>query len=1231
MFKRMVGMLAVVTLVGCGTSDKPVESRMPEKETSAASQPRNVSVSRPLRIARAPFVSRGETFVLRDARLPLMASAKGAILFSPHSSLRTSQISRGDAAIGSAGAFTLDRDGSLHRSWGDVDERVEGAPESAEHMWAFPHAPKGEGALHVRLHVDGEFDVREDGAHLRESHLKYSAATWVDARGQRAPVAMRREGAEIVLTVEADVVAQSAYPAVLDPTVSAETTLDVPTATMEAASGHQSSPVTVFDGTQFITTWFDYRSYTPQLFAARVKDLASPDPVAIDAGKPDLDLVLEKNGVRLALIPPGSGVGSTNRPTGLQMTRIPSGGLMITWIDNRDTTKPALYGVRVSDDLTTVKDATPLLLLSPVGRYSIASDTDSFVVFGEQRKTATETDIVVVHVGGLASTAPLSSFVAEAGLATRSNPRVAFDGTNFLGIYTHRTAVEGGTKDELYFVRFTSAALLADGAPKAVHPQMPSPPAPAPDGDGSLPEGTTSLAFNGGQFLAIVQTGHYVANLFGPQWAVDKSTAVRISTAGAAVGTPAQVGAAGFMVKTVVGDAPGYYGITGTQGQLASCLQRFDATGATQGACVGLPIWYGFAQDLAIGVNNNFIPYEAFASNIRGAEVSGVFANRTTPSSQRSFTVTLSQNSAALSSVAYSAKDDKYFAVWFDDRFGTKATNQGGGPVLYGAYIKDNVPSAAVQLTTLPAPGGNGTGIASLSRAKVIFDGTKFFLVWAERVTDNNSLNQWNIRGRSFDPTTAAPSVDAAIVEISSRSYIEDDVVSVASDGTNRLVVWNQPQPGGRVGTIVGERIAINGDQLIDAAPFTISGDSALDRKSPALAFNGTHFLIVWTEQATLLPHIYGTFVAKGESKPATSERAIYTGIVTQDLTQVATDGTDFLVVFQDVAGASESRDVTGVIVKGDLAAPVGDTSKGIAIAANAWSEDYPTVAYANDKQSYLVAWIDRRSLKDLDVYGAFVSRDGRVLDKEGIVLSATPNADDGYPSLTTAKSATVGLVYDSFDTATTHTERVRFRTVVSGILSGLPCSKAEECASRFCADGVCCDSACDGGCGTCNGSVAGTCEPKAAKTTCGSGSFVCNGTSEVCPSECTSNDNCASGRTCIKDTNATRGVCTATFNGATCIDRSTALAADGTTRTACAPYTCGAVADGLGCRNECASVDDCADGFVCSFDGKCVGAPTPENPSGCNETASPRGSWELALLGFAAVAIARRKKRHVI
>lgn len=54
----------------------------------------------------------------------------------------------------------------------------------------------------------------------------------------------------------------------------------------------------------------------------------------------------------------------------------------------------------------------------------------------------------------------------------------------------------------------------------------------------------------------------------------------------------------------------------------------------------------------------------------------------------------------------------------------------------------------------------------------------------------------------------------------------------------------------------------------------------------------------------------------------------------------------------------------------------------------------------------------------------------------------------------------------------------------------GAPCSLAAQCGSGFCTDGVCCDAACDGVCGSClaaeTGATDGVCSPIAEGTPCG-------------------------------------------------------------------------------------------------------------------------------------------------
>ena len=94
-------------------------------------------------------------------------------------------------------------------------------------------------------------------------------------------------------------------------------------------------------------------------------------------------------------------------------------------------------------------------------------------------------------------------------------------------------------------------------------------------------------------------------------------------------------------------------------------------------------------------------------------------------------------------------------------------------------------------------------------------------------------------------------------------------------------------------------------------------------------------------------------------------------------------------------------------------------------------------------------------------------------------------------------------------------------------------CTVAAQCASGFCVDGVCCDTACDGACQSCSltGKV-GICSPvkNATDDACTVGS-TCDATG-ACRKDlgrsCSTNTECASG-SCVD------GVCCATAACATC------------------------------------------------------------------------------------------------
>ena len=156
---------------------------------------------------------------------------------------------------------------------------------------------------------------------------------------------------------------------------------------------------------------------------------------------------------------------------------------------------------------------------------------------------------------------------------------------------------------------------------------------------------------------------------------------------------------------------------------------------------------------------------------------------------------------------------------------------------------------------------------------------------------------------------------------------------------------------------------------------------------------------------------------------------------------------------------------------------------------------------------------------------------------------------------------------------------------------AGDPCAVGTECQSGFCADRVCCNTACTGTCEACNGGTLGTCsgvpsgtDPDnecAGDTTCNGSGACLKGAGVACAagSECQSNF-CVDGVCC---TSACNGACQAcTGVGGTCVD-----AAAGTDPASeCGNYQCAAGACATACTGTGAGV--CKSGAVCSG-GKCV------------------------------------------
>lgn len=262
--------------------------------------------------------------------------------------------------------------------------------------------------------------------------------------------------------------------------------------------------------------------------------------------------------------------------------------------------------------------------------------------------------------------------------------------------------------------------------------------------------------------------------------------------------------------------------------------------------------------------------------------------------------------------------------------------------------------------------------------------------------TVSSELNAWTVisevRRNRERRTLAGPKEDLWIEGLGPAFNIGGEPVygsaagpqiwsTIASDGANYLVVWSDLRNGSW--DIYGARVTTDGS-LLDSCGIAIS-IGAKDELCPAVAFDGTNYFVVWEDARNGSPDIYGAHVAVDGSVLEPSGTPIVTAPTDLRHTDLAFDGTNYLVVWQD--SSSGSYDIYALRV--DTGGIVID-SASIQISTAAQDQGAPAVAF--DGTNYLIVWQDSRS-DAKDIYGARVDTDGSVLDPLGIPISTAGNA----------------------------------------------------------------------------------------------------------------------------------------------------------------------------------------------------------------------------------------------
>ncbi len=176
------------------------------------------------------------------------------------------------------------------------------------------------------------------------------------------------------------------------------------------------------------------------------------------------------------------------------------------------------------------------------------------------------------------------------------------------------------------------------------------------------------------------------------------------------------------------------------------------------------------------------------------------------------------------------------------------------------------------------------------------------------------------------------------------------------------------------------------------------------------------------------------------------------------------------------------------------------------------------------------------------------------------------------------------------------------------------------DCANGACVDGYCCNVACTDACDVCARALGAPANGTCGAATLGyagdppcAGGYVCNGSSDTCPTTCSADGDCTSGYFCgnagtCQPQKASGGSCNTTA-GADCL------------KALCRECTTGNCVDGVCCDTACSgSCQVCSKALGASADGTCSTAPagyagsptcTPYScsgasdicPSGCTAT----------------------------
>jgi hypothetical protein len=306
-----------------------------------------------------------------------------------------------------------------------------------------------------------------------------------------------------------------------------------------------------------------------------------------------------------------------------------------------------------------------------------------------------------------------------------------------------------------------------------------------------------------------------------------------------------------------------------------------------------------------------------------------------------------------------------FLVVWQDERSGT--------PDIYGSRVD--------QAGAVLDPDGILISSAMHSQAfpSVACNGTDYLIVWQD--ARDTTINQYDIYGARISNNGVLLDTNGIAIFTGTASQIEP---SISYDGTNYLVVWEDHRT--QALGINGTRVDATGT-VLDPGSIAISGVPNMPEWQPSITFNGTDYLVIWTDDRNgTYPDIYGTRVDTAGTVLDTVNIPVSLTPGVKGKPAVASDGSSFFAAWQD------DRDYPAGDVYSSRIGASGFVidPQGIDVTTAAAFHDDPGVAYGSE--NYLIAWGDyRNGLYSSDIYGTRVDAIGNILDSPSFMVCTAP------------------------------------------------------------------------------------------------------------------------------------------------------------------------------------------------------------------------------------------------